>query len=65
MHTGFTQDEIAKEIETKKTILEWMITQNIRNISDVGMLMAQYYNDEETIVSLAKANKKPGFLKEK
>jgi len=57
LHTGFTMNEIEECLKEKKTILEWMVKQNIHNIEDVGLLMAKYYKDRESVVEFAEKNK--------
>lgn len=52
LHTGLTIDEINKEIASKKTILDWMVKRNHRDIEHVGRIMATYYMDKEEIVKL-------------
>ncbi|MEM4256974.1 MAG: type II/IV secretion system ATPase subunit [Candidatus Diapherotrites archaeon] len=62
LHTGLTYDEIEKDLEDKKNILEWMVRQDIHNINDVGKVMAHYYLDSDSIVKIAKRNERPDFL---
>ncbi|HZX20461.1 MAG TPA: ATPase, T2SS/T4P/T4SS family [archaeon] len=58
MHTGMTYDEIKKDLEKKKKILDWLVKNDIHNVNDVGKVMARYYLDENEIVKLAEGNKK-------
>jgi len=59
LHTGLLKEEIAKELKIKKELLVWMVKHNVRDIHDVGKLMAEYYFDPDAIVKLMKKNKKP------
>ncbi len=56
MHTGFSQQEINKEIAAKEQVLTWMAKQNIRQIEDVGKIIQSYYNDPTEILKHAKKN---------
>ncbi|MBI2668033.1 type II/IV secretion system ATPase subunit [Candidatus Woesearchaeota archaeon] len=56
--TGLTIKELLREIETKKTILNWMSKNNFRSIGEVGKIMNEYYSNQEKIEKLAKQNSK-------
>jgi len=58
MHTGMTYDEIKKDLEKKKRVLEWMVKNNIHTVNDVGQVMAKYYIDENEIMDAVDKNKK-------
>ena len=64
LHTGFTRDEINKDLREKQQILEWMVNNNLRSITQVGQTFAKYYSDPASIVSLAQKNKVPDWLKQ-
>lgn len=59
LHTGFSRQEMAKELKTKKTILDWLVRNKIRTIKDVGRIMANYYMDKDEIIKLVESNQKP------
>lgn len=63
-HTGLTKDEIEEEIKLKKSILEWMLKNNIRQIEDVGKILNIYYRDTKTIVDAVKRRMSPKKLLE-
>ena len=50
-HTGMTINEITKEINEKKKILEYMAKKNIRDIDSVGEIISRYYQDKETLLT--------------
>ena len=52
--TGLSQQEIDKDIAEKKAILDMMAKKNIRNITDVGEIMKDYYLDPESILKKIK-----------
>jgi len=58
LHTGLSREDIKRELSTKKLILDWMVKNNIRDITDVGAVMAEFYKDPEVIVTMAEKNKK-------
>ena len=60
LHTGLNRNEIIREIDDKKTILDWMVKQKIHKVDDVGRIMAQYYMDKDAIIRMAKENKALG-----
>ena len=60
--TGLSQNEIDKEILSRKKILDWMIKKNIRSIQDVGKIMKEYYLDKEAINKLANKNLNPNLI---
>jgi len=59
LHTGFSISEINEELRKKEKILEWMIKFNVRDVEDVGRIMAKYYRDPEIIMSAVEKNQRP------
>jgi len=53
MHTGLTEQEINKDLEERKTILEWMVEKKINNVNTVGEVMKHYYSDSQTVLRAA------------
>lgn len=53
LHTGYTAQELAQNLFEKQRVLEWMGKQKIRDINEVGKIMAEYYSEPETILSRA------------
>jgi flagellar protein FlaI len=43
LYTGMTDEEIMKDLDSKKKILEWMVKKNIRDVDQIGQIMAKYY----------------------
>ncbi len=41
--TGMTPKMIEEDLHKKMRILKWMVDHNIRNLNDIGVLMAKYY----------------------
>lgn len=63
LHTGMNQQAIREEIKTKQRILEWMVSNNLHNINQVGRAMAEYYMDEEKVLNWVQKGTVPEFLK--
>ncbi len=53
LHTGMTPDELRRNIEEKKQVLEWMEDKEIDTVNTVGKVVAEYYSDPDTVVSAA------------
>lgn len=51
-HTGMTNNEINRELATKKRILDWLVKKKKRSIQEVGDMFYQYYLDPDSVVRL-------------
>jgi flagellar protein FlaI len=60
---GIPIEEIMKEIEQRKLILEWLVKHNIRNIKDVSKYIVMYQNDKKRLLNMIYAEL--GMEKEK
>ncbi|MFO8016006.1 MAG: ATPase, T2SS/T4P/T4SS family [Candidatus Woesearchaeota archaeon] len=56
-HTGMTRKEINKELADKKMILEWMVKNDINDVSKVGCVVEKYYLDKETVLEMARKDR--------
>jgi archaeal flagellar protein FlaI len=52
--TGMSMNQIKKDIETKKKILNWMVKNNIRSVEEVGKVMHDYYLNPEELLKRVK-----------
>ncbi|MBI2523191.1 CpaF family protein [Candidatus Woesearchaeota archaeon] len=43
LYTGLSKEEIEKDIEEKVDILKWMVSSNINDINQIGLIMSKYY----------------------
>ena len=43
LYTGLSATDIEKDLQKKKAILEYMVKNNIRELSAIGQLMSKYY----------------------
>jgi len=59
MHTGMTMEEIKNDIADKKSILEWMLKNNIRTVDKVGSTVGFYYKSPAEIIRAAEKNLSP------
>ena len=64
LHTGFTKDEIEKDLKSKKELLEWLVKNNIHAIGQVGGIIANYYSDPEEITRHVRKNSLPSWVKQ-
>ncbi|MEM7821524.1 MAG: ATPase, T2SS/T4P/T4SS family [Candidatus Aenigmatarchaeota archaeon] len=59
MHTGMTDDEIKKDIEEKIDILKWFVKNQIKDLEQLGHLIAIYYSDSEGMLKSLYAGEPP------
>jgi len=57
MHTGMTEKEIAKDLEQRATILQWMLDEEINDIDSVGTIMTEFYSNPEMLLKAIKAKR--------
>lgn len=63
LYTGYSDKDIQKEIDEKKQVIEYLVKQDITDVDQVGMVIAEYYTDKEHLMKFVKANKP--FVSEK
>jgi flagellar protein FlaI len=61
-YTGFTQNEMNKDIETKIKILQYLVKNKVRSHEDVGKVMNQYYLDKDFVEDSVRKNAKPSVI---
>ena len=54
--TGRSQKEVEEDLEKKKSILDWMIKNKVRDLSSVGKIMNVYYTNRELLFDAIKKN---------
>jgi len=62
LHTGMSEKEINQDLKDKERILQWMVDHNINVVDAVGKVIADYYQDPDSIIDLASKNKKPSEI---
>ncbi|MEK6970617.1 MAG: ATPase, T2SS/T4P/T4SS family [archaeon] len=53
LHTGYTAGELTQNLAEKEKVLQWMVKEKIRDINQVGSVMAEYYSDPAAILKRA------------
>ncbi len=53
LHTGLTEQEIEKDLESRKKILEWMAEKKYNTVNQVGEIMKNYYAKPEIVLNAA------------
>lgn len=56
LHTGLTEEEVDKELEERKIILEWMREKEITSLDHIGFIMKLYYSDPKKVRGFADNN---------
>jgi archaeal flagellar protein FlaI len=54
LHTGLTEEDLEKELSTRKEILDWMRLENINELDMIGLVMKLYYSDAQRVIKLAR-----------
>ena len=55
-HTGMSQSEIAKNLDNKKDILNWLIKNNFRDLKSIGIALNLYYTNKNLLEKIIKEN---------
>jgi archaeal flagellar protein FlaI len=61
-HTGMSQAEMDKDIQSKEAILKYLVKNNLRSITEVGHVLRAYYLNQEQTVELVLKNASPDKL---
>ncbi len=56
LHTGLSDKGIESDLALKKRVLDWMVDNNIRKITDVGKVMNYYYTEIDTLEEAVEKN---------
>ena len=43
LYTGLSKEDILADIKNKIEILQWMVTENINDVHNIGLIMSKYY----------------------
>lgn len=62
LHTGMTVTEINADLKEKQEILKYMMKNKIRQVNDVGKVVAGYYRDREKTNKIVSRNADKGEL---
>ncbi|MFH1641413.1 MAG: ATPase, T2SS/T4P/T4SS family [Nanoarchaeota archaeon] len=58
-HTGLNDTEIAKDLESKKKILNYLVKNKLRSLNEVGAMINKYYLDPDFVINIVSNNQKP------
>ena len=56
LHTGLTEEEVYRELDDRKFILEWMRNNNINGLNVIGFVAKLFYSDPERVKTMARKN---------
>ncbi|MFW6449643.1 MAG: type II/IV secretion system ATPase subunit [Nanoarchaeota archaeon] len=57
LRTGMTPKEMQEDLDKRKTILEWMVKNEVFNTDSIGKVMKSYYKDREKLLEFIRQNK--------
>ncbi|MBI2646865.1 CpaF family protein [Candidatus Woesearchaeota archaeon] len=49
LYTGFSKSEIYEDLQSKITILKWMLSRNINEVNRIGLIMSKYYRNKDIL----------------
>ena len=58
LFTGMDDEELGKNLEEKKSILEWMTDRGINDINEVGKIVSEYYADPKSVLDRVREDSK-------
>jgi archaeal flagellar protein FlaI len=44
LYTGMTPAEMKKDLQEKASVLKWLVSENITNVHQIGIIMSKYYS---------------------
>lgn len=57
LYAGMTLKEIKEDMEEKASILKWMVKNNIREVNEVGQVIAKFYRHPDELLEIVKVDK--------
>ena len=54
---GLSEKETQEDLAGKKEILKWMLEKNIKDVNEVGKIVAQYYLDRDVVLEAVRGKK--------
>jgi flagellar protein FlaI len=55
-HTAMSEKEVKKDLDKRKKILQWLIDNDLRKLSQIGKVMNLYYTNNELLQKIMKNN---------
>lgn len=53
LHGGLTPEDVARDLEEKEMVLQWMIEKGVVDVEEIGKVMELYYRDSAAVVAAA------------
>jgi archaeal flagellar protein FlaI len=50
-YTNMSDGDIARDLDGKKRVLEWLLANNINSVEEVGKVISEYYSDPAELLS--------------
>jgi len=44
LYTGMTPAEMRTDLEEKTSVLKWLVSENITDVHQIGLVMSKYYS---------------------
>jgi hypothetical protein len=58
IYAGMTKKDISDSLQEKSLVLNYMVNNNIIDVDDAGLVVANYYKDRKRVVENARNNVK-------
>ncbi len=65
MRLGISVDNLKKEVEQRKNVIDWMLRKKVSSFRDVSNMINLYYHERETIIKWVSENLEPYSTKPK
>ncbi|MGC8586118.1 MAG: type II/IV secretion system ATPase subunit [Candidatus Micrarchaeia archaeon] len=52
LYAGLTRSEVIQEIDEKSKVLNWMVKNNVLDVNDAGLVIANYYRHKERVLDI-------------
>ncbi len=62
MHTGMTRKEFNQDLEDKANVIKWLVKNKINTINDIGLVVAKYYSEPDSILGSIKEDSSPEVI---
>ncbi|MDE1856872.1 MAG: CpaF family protein [Candidatus Micrarchaeota archaeon] len=56
LYSGMTRKEIFENVEEKTKILDWMVKNNVLDVDNAGLVVANYYKHRDKVVQIVNDN---------
>jgi flagellar protein FlaI len=52
LYSGMSDEDIAKDIEDKKKVLQWLVLNKVKDIHEVGKMVSEYYRNRDELMKM-------------